>query len=385
MNNDKRKTLNNLLVPLLSVLLGFLIAGLLMLGFGHNPIEGYEALYNGAFGSPFYIGETLRQTAPLIMTALGFAVANIAGFFNIGVAGQALLGWICSVWFALSFPDMPGYLLLPLSVLAGVVAGAIWAGIAGFLRAYFGTSEVIVTIMLNYVALYGGNHLIRNVITDSRDASERIPEGASLRMQWLTELTDNSTLHTGIFIALVMALILWILLKKTTLGFEIRAVGMNPSASQYAGMSAKRTIIISMLISGALAGMGGAMEGLGNFRNIFVQGAVPQLGYDGLAVALLGLSNPVGIVLAALLFGALKIGGSSMPLATGVPIEIVDIVIALIIFFVGANYVIRFFIDRRAKQNTDPVEGHSADQASGTTETLEGTGEKKSSEEEVNH
>lgn len=385
MDNNKRKILNNLTVPLLSVLLGFLIAGFLMLGFGQNPLDGYRALFNGSFGSPFYIGETLRQTAPLIMTALGFAVANIAGFFNIGIAGQALLGWICSVWFALSFPDLPGFLLLPLSMLAGVVAGALWAGIAGFLRAYFGTSEVIVTIMLNYVALDGGNYLIRNVITDSRDASERIPEAANLRMQWLTELTQNSTLHSGIFIALIMAVIMWVLLRKTTLGFEIRSVGMNPSAAKYAGMSAERTIIISMLLSGALAGMGGAMEGLGNFRNIFVQGAVPSLGFDGLAVALLGLSNPFGIVLASLLFGALKIGGTSMPLATGIPIEIVDIIIALIIFFVGANYVIRFFIDRRSRQATGPTEGHAADQASGTAETLTGTGEKSSSEDEVNH
>lgn len=386
MNNNRRSALNNLLVPLFSVLLGFVIGGLLMLAFGHNPIEGYTALFNGSFGSPFYIGETLRQTAPLIMTALGFAVANIAGFFNIGVAGQALVGWICSVWFALSFPDMPGMLLLLLSMLAGVLAGAVFAGIAGVLRAYFGTSEVIVTIMLNYVALYGGNYLIRNVITEQRDASERIPEGASLRAEWLTELTNNSTLHAGIFIAIIMAIIIWILLKKTTLGFEIRAVGMNPSASRYAGMSAERTIIISMLISGALAGMGGAMEGLGNFRNIFVQGAVPQLGYDGMAVALLGLSNPIGILLAGLLFGALKIGGSSMPLVTGVPIEIVDIIIALIIFFVGANYIIRWFIDRRARQNVvTEAEGHAADEASGTDETLTGTGEKKSSEEEVNH
>lgn len=385
MDNNKRKILNNLTVPLLSVVLGFLIAGFLMLGFGQNPLDGYRALFNGSFGSPFYIGETLRQTAPLIMTALGFAVANIAGFFNIGIAGQALLGWICSVWFALSFPDLPGFLLLPLSMLAGVAAGALWAGIAGFLRAYFGTSEVIVTIMLNYVALDGGNYLIRNVITDSRDASERIPEAANLRMQWLTELTQNSTLHSGIFIALIMAVIMWVLLRKTTLGFEIRSVGMNPSAAKYAGMSAERTIIISMLLSGALAGMGGAMEGLGNFRNIFVQGAVPSLGFDGLAVALLGLSNPFGIVLASLLFGALKIGGTSMPLATGIPIEIVDIIIALIIFFVGANYVIRFFIDRRSRQAAGPAEGHAADQASGTTETLTGTGEKSSSEDEVNH
>ncbi|WP_051237698.1 ABC transporter permease [Lacticigenium naphthae] len=371
--NDKRQTLNNLLVPILSVLMGFLIGAIIMLVFNFNPIEGYSAMFKGAFGTPFYIGETLRQTAPLIMTALGFALANIAGFFNIGVAGQALLGWTGSVWFAISFPSLPSPILLPLSILAGVLAGALWAGIAGFLRAFFGVSEVIVTIMLNHTSLYTVNYLIRNVMTDSNDSTPRIPEAASLRMEWLTDLTNNSTLHAGIFISLIMAFLVWVLIKKTTTGYEIRAVGLNPMASKYAGMSTKRTIIVSMLLSGALAGLGGAMEGLGNFQNVFVQGAVPTLGFDGLAVALLGLSNPIGIIFAALLFGALKIGGSSMPLAVGVPSEVVDIVIAFIIFFVGANYVIRFFLERNKKKTAGPIEKHDSDKASGTPESLSGT------------
>lgn len=327
-----------------------------MLALKFNPVKGYQALFKGAFGSPFYIGETLRQTAPLILTALGFAIANIAGFFNIGVAGQALLGWLGSVWFALAFPDLPRVLLVPLSLLVGVLAGALWAGIAGVLRAFFDTSEVIVTIMLNHISLYMTNYFVRSVITDSKDTTPRVSDNATLRLEWLTKLTKNSTLHMGIFIALVMAIIIWVLLKKTTLGFEIRSVGLNPFASRYAGMSTKRVIILSMLISGGLAGLGGAIDGLGNYRYLFVQGAVPSLGFDGLAVALLGLSNPIGIIFAALLFGALKIGGTSMPLNTGIPVEVVDIVIAFIIFFVGANYVIRFFIDRRARQNLDSGE-----------------------------
>ena len=352
---NRKDTLNNLLVPLLSVVMGFILGAIIMVIFGYNPIDGYSAMINGAFGSSFYIGETLRQATPLILTALGFSVAYNAGFFNIGVAGQALLGWLCSVWVANIFSDLPGLILLPLSILVGVLAGALWAGIAGFLRAYFNTSEVIVTIMLNYTALYTTNYLIRNVLTDSADATPRISEGASLRAGWLTELTSNSTLHAGIFISLAMAIIVWFLMKKTTSGFEIRTVGLNPSAAEYAGMSSKRTIIISMLISGGLAGLGGVMEGLGNFQNIFTQGAMPTIGFDGMAVALLGLSNPVGIIFSAILFGALKIGGNSMPMISGVPTEVVDIVIASIIFFVGANYLIRYFIDKRARVNKGGV------------------------------
>ncbi|WP_313470030.1 ABC transporter permease [Carnobacterium sp.] len=346
---------NNILVPIFSVILGLLLGALIMLVFGYDPIAGYQSMIKGSFGNSFYIGETLRQATPLIFTALGFSVAYTAGFFNIGVAGQALLGWLCSVWFALSFPEMPGMILLTLSVIVGAAAGAIWAGIAGFLRAYFNTSEVIVTIMLNYTALYTTNYLIRNVLTDASDSTARIPKEASLRWQWLSDLTSHSTLHAGIFLALIMALIVWILMKKTTSGFEIRAVGLNPFASKYAGMSTKRNIIISMLISGALAGLGGAMEGMGTFQNIFVQGAMPTIGFDGMAVALLGLGSPVGILFSALLFGALKIGGNSMPLMAGVPTEVVDIVIASIIFFVGANYLIRFFIDKRARVNKGGV------------------------------
>lgn len=371
MKAKNQAKLNNLLIPVLSVLMGMIIGAIIMVILKFSPIKGYQALFQGAFGSSFYIGETLRQTAPLILTALGFAVANIAGFFNIGVAGQALLGWLCSIWFTLAFPNLPGPVSVVLSMIVGASAGAIWAGIAGVLRAFFDTSEVIVTIMLNHISLYFANYVIRNFITESADTTARIPAEASLRMEWLTTLTKNSTLHTGIFISLIMAIVIWVVLKKTTLGFEIRSVGLNPFASRYAGMSTKRIIIMSMLLSGALAGLGGSIDGLGNYRNIFVQGSVPSLGFDGLAVALLGLSNPIGIIFASLLFGALKVGGTSMPLRTGIPVEVVDIVIAFIIFFVGANYVIRFFIDRRARQNVGPAKGmETASAGLVTNETL---------------
>lgn len=336
--------LQKMIVPLLSVLLGILIGAALMAAFGFSPLAGYRAMLNGALGTPFYIGQTIRQAAPLIVVGLGFALANIAGFFNIGVAGQALVGWIVSVWIALLFPDLPRFILLPLCVLSGMIAGAIWAGIAGFLRAYFNTSEVIVTIMLNHTAFHIGNHLIRNVMTSGQDATPRIPATASMRLPFLTSLTDNSTIHGGIFISLLMIVVVWVLLEKTTWGFEFRSVGLNSDAADYAGMNAKKNIILAMLLSGALAGLGGTMEGLGNFQNIFVQGGIPALGFDGMGVALLGGSSPIGILFAAFLFSILKTGGTSMPLVSGAPNEIVDIVIALIIFFVGANYIIRLLL-----------------------------------------
>lgn len=331
-------------VPLLSVLLGFIIGGIIMWSFGFSPVAGYSAMIRGSLFSPFYIGQTLRLAAPLIVIGLGFAVANTAGFFNIGLSGQVLMGWMASVAVADAFPNLPKIILLPLSVLAGMVAGGLWAGIAGYLRAYFNTSEVIVTIMLNHTSFRLVNYWIRNVMTDGADATPRITPNASMRIPFLTSLTDNSTLHGGIFIALIMVFVVWVFLNKTTNGFELRSVGLNPNAAEYSGMNAKKNIILAMLISGALAGLGGAMEGLGNFQNIFIQGGIPGIGFDGMGVALLGASNPVGILFAALLFSILKTGGTSMPLASGAPNEIVDIVIALIIFFVGANYIIRYLL-----------------------------------------
>jgi len=354
-NESGLSRIQAVLVPLLSVLLGLIIGAIVMLAFGYDAGAGYMAMLKGAFGTPFYIGELLREATPLILIALGFAVANTAGFFNIGVAGQTLLGWLASVSVAQMFPDLPKFILLPLCIVAGVVAGALWAGIAGFLRAYFNTSEVIVTIMLNHTALYVNNHFVRNVLTDSGDATDRISTNASLRVPFLSEITRNSTLHAGIFIALAMIIVVWVLMKKTTYGFEFRSVGLNPDAADYAGMNAKKNIILAMLISGGLAGLGGAMEGLGNFQNMFVQGAMPTVGFDGMAVALLGSGSPIGILFAALLFSTLKIGGTSMPLLSGVPVEIVDIVIAAIIFFVGASYIIRLLFKKISKTNKKEV------------------------------
>ena len=289
----------------------------------------------------------MRQATPLIFTALGFSVASSAGFFNIGLAGQALAGWLMSVSFALAFPDMPKFFMLPLAIILGALAGAAFAAIPGFLRAFFGTSEVIVTIMLNYIMLYVSNHIVRNVLTENLgDSTAQVGENATLRLPFLSNLTGGSNANAGLFLALIALVAVWFLMKKTTIGFEMRSVGLNPFASEYAGMSSKKNIILSMVISGALAGLGGVCEGLGTYNNLFILGSAPAIGFDGMAVALLGAGSSIGILISALLFAILKIGGLSMPLSAGIPKEIVDVVIASIIFFVGANYLIRHFLEK---------------------------------------
>lgn len=337
--------LKKLSIPVLAVLFGFLVGAVIMLIFGYNPIHAYQEMIVGVFTQPYYIGEALTQATLLILTGLAFDVANKGGFFNIGLAGQFLMGWLAAIAFALQFPDLPQIILTPLTLLVGAVAGSLYAGIAGFLRAYFGTSEVIVTIMLNHTILQISNYLT-NFVIGSSSRTEVISENASLSMQWLTDLTDFSRLNAGLFIALIVVVVYILFMNKTTTGFEIKAVGLNPDASSYAGMSTKKTIILSMLISGALAGLGGAINGVGTFGNLFVQGGLPAEGFNGIAVALLGLGNPIGIVLSALLFGVLQTGAPLMASRAGVPNEMSAIVIGAIVFFVGAYYLVEWIFEK---------------------------------------
>ncbi len=260
------KRTQQIAVPLISVLLGIVLGAIIMLIFGYDPIWGYEGLFQTAFGNIKNIGEIFRAMAPLILVALGFSVASRAGFFNVGLPGQALAGWIAAGWFALSHPDMPRPLMILCTIVIAALAGGIAGAIPGVLRAYLGTSEVIVTIMMNYIILYSGNAVIQNLfsknIMRTTDSSIYVGANASYQTEWLSALTNNSRINIGIFIAFIGVVIIWFLLNKTTLGFEIRSVGLNPHASEYAGMSAKRTIILSMIISGAFAGLGGVVEGL---------------------------------------------------------------------------------------------------------------------------
>lgn len=342
--------MQNWTVPLIAVFLGMIAGAILMLAFGYNPLFAYnDLIYTSLFSSVKNIGEVLAQTGPLILIALGFAVSSKAGFFNVGLPGQALAGWFVAAWFALMHPDLPQPLSLLATVVIALVAGGIIGAIPGILRAYLGTSEVIVTIMMNYIVLYVTQGLIGNFsksIMRTTEATQKVSQSASYQTELLRNLTGGSHFNLGFFMALIAVILIWFLMKKTKTGYEITAVGLNPDAAQYAGMSAKRTIALSMVISGALSGLGGAVYGLGYFENFFEQYSSLQIGWDGMAVALLASNNPVAIPFAALLYGILAIGKTGMQ---DVPQEVIDVVSALIIFFVGSNYIIRRYIKPRQK------------------------------------
>ncbi|QOY36526.1 ABC transporter permease [Anaerobacillus isosaccharinicus] len=344
-----RGKITNILVPLISVFLGIFVGAIIMLFIGQNPIVGYMALLSGVFGDIYYFGEMLRMMTPLIFAGLAVAFAFRTGLFNIGVEGQLIVGWLASVAVGI-LVDAPLFIHLPLAIAAGALAGALWGFIPGLLKARFQVHEVIVTIMMNYVALYVSNYLIRTYLLAPGERTERISATASLASPFLQSITDFSRLHYGFFLAIFACFVLWFLLWKTTLGFELRAVGYNKHASHYAGMNVNRNIVLAMVISGAFAGIAGAMEGLGTYGYMSILAGFTGTGFNGIAVALLGANTSIGVFLAAALFGGLTVGAPNMQSQAGVPPELVNIVIALIIFFVASSYLIRLVINRLQKE-----------------------------------
>ncbi len=338
-----------LLVPLLAFLTALLLGALIMLAVGDDPISAYRGLLSGALGNSRGWASTIRRMAPLILTGLSVATAFKAGLFNIGASGQFIMGTIFSVAVGVNFEGLPLLIHLPLALLAGLVGGMIWGAIPGMLKVYTGAHEVIVTIMLNYIAsllagwtVYAGGTQgqrpgplwdpTAGPISETADifASAQIPLlfGAPYRV------------HAGIFLVLFVVVLIWWLIYRTTIGFEIRTVGQNAKAAQYAGMRVNWTIILTMIIAGGLAGLAGAIETLGvNLK--FAPEFSGAVGFDGITVALLGQTHPFGVVLAAFMFGALDAGGSRMQFESGVAADIIQVIQALVLAFVAAPMIIR--------------------------------------------
>jgi general nucleoside transport system permease protein len=317
------------IVPLLTTLLAFAAGGLVMLVTGKDPIATYEAIWRGTglqWLFPWTTGadrelaasnlqQTLIITTPLILTGLAVAFAFRAGLFNIGGNGQYIVGSIAAVWVGSSFAGMPSVLHIVLALLAACAAGAFWAGIAGFLKATTGAHEVISTIMLNWIALWIGVWLfslggpLQNEAQKSIPVSEDVVEGAKLPVFWGDPILQG--LHIGLFIALFAVIVFWIILNRSTTGFEVRAVGFNPEAARYSGMNVGKNYILVMALCGLFAGLAGAIDVLGwQFRIATNDIQIAYFGFIGIAVALLGRNTAIGTVAAALLFGALISGTS---------------------------------------------------------------------------
>jgi len=335
----------SLFVPFTAIILGLLIGAIIMWVSGYDAIAGYGKLWNGIFGSVREMGEVVRKATPLILAGLAVAFAFKTGLFNIGVEGQVLMGFVASVWIGTAF-DLPMIIHLPLAIVVAMIAGSLWAFLPGLLKAWRGVHEVVVTIMMNYIALIVSGFLVREVLTDMQARTPNVHESASLKSQFLKDLTSNSSMHWGIILSLIAVIVVWYLIERTTKGYELRAVGMNKYASQYAGINVNRNIIYSMMISGALAGLAGAMEGLGGYGYMSIPAGFTGVGFNGIAVALLGAGNPLGILFSAFLFAGLQVGGSNYFFTLEAPSEIIDVVIATIIFFVAIKYIIEYVLAR---------------------------------------
>lgn len=348
-----RTALDAMLIPLLAILTAVVLGGIIIASVGGNPFLAYYGLIQGSFGSAKALSETAVWATPYILAGLAVALAFKGGLFNIGAEGQLALGAVVSALIGYALPgwlgfDIPAIIHLPLTILFGMAAGAFWASIVGFLKAYTGGHEVINTIMMNYIALNTISFLLNGPMKD-RDPNNVIARtpliADSARMPVIFE---GFRIHWGFVLALFTAFLIWWILNKTTLGFEIRTVGANPDAAKYAGINVKRTIITTMALSGMLAGMAGALEVTGlNFRHEL--GFSIGYGFDAIAIALLGKSHPLGVVLAAILFAAMRNGATRMQFLTQLPVDLISVLQALILLFVAADAIIRYIYRIKTK------------------------------------
>jgi simple sugar transport system permease protein len=364
-----------LLVPALAVLTGLLIGAIAIIASGENVFTAYGALFTGSFGSPqqivegistfFATGETgkllqgiypftesLVTATPYIFAALSVAIGFRCGLFNIGAEGQVLMGALSSAFVGYSLTGLPAFIHLPLALLAGAAGGAVWGMIPGYLKARFGAHEVVNTIMLNWIAFRLSDWLLNGPMKAAgfRPVTPNVAVTAELPRFF----PDPLRLNWGFVLALAVAYFVYWFLFKTTLGFEIRSVGANPDAARYAGMNVTRNFVFVMALAGALAGLGGTSQVLG-VDHWVGQGFSAGYGFDSIALALLGKSHPLGVVLAALLFGFLRSGATQMQSLANIPIDIISIIQGLVVIFIAAPAIIRWIYRIRIPATEETV------------------------------
>jgi len=362
----------SLLFPFVAIVFSFAIGAVIMLATGYNPVAAYAALFEGAFGSPaslgrilLYelrltdaapgpqdtaslaaIGRTLVNTTPLVFTGLAVAVAFRTGLFNIGGEGQFFMGAMAAAWLGVALGFLgPG--AIPIVLIACGIAGFLWGAVPGVLKAYFGAHEVITTIMLNFIAIFLTSYLTR-VPLDREGVlpgTEPIVESAKIPILG----AGLGLANYGIFLALLAAVAAYLLLWRTKTGFELRAVGFSPGAANYAGIGIGLNTVLALAIGGALGGLGGGIEVMGVYGKMDLP-FVRKVGFTGIEEALLGRNHPVGVVLGALIFGALASGGQQMQFDTQVPLDLTSVLTAVILLFVTATKLVELILGKRVRE-----------------------------------
>jgi general nucleoside transport system permease protein len=329
------------LLPLLAVPLALLIGAFMLLALGVNPVDAYSAMLQGAFGNLSGFTQTLVKATPLLLVGLGVTIAFRGGVINIGGEGQILVGGLAATALAVGLPGFPGLVLLPLCLMASVTAGAIWGGIPGILKARVGVNEILSTVMMNAIALQLANYLLRGPMIDPAEieAGTRIAQSALLPSQvWLPRLIPRTLLHSGAILAVILAVMVYIFLWRTTTGYRIRAVGLNPLAARYAGIKVSFYQALALVLGGAFAGLAGGIEVMG-IQHRMVEGMSGGYGFSGIVAALFGKLHPLGAIPASVLFGGLLVGGDRMQRAMQVPSAMIMALLGLVVLFVVSSEI----------------------------------------------
>lgn len=367
----------------IAIFLGFVVAAILLAAAGYDPIASFTALFEGVFSKPKYISNTIIKAAPIILTGISVAFAFKTGMFNIGAEGQYVAGTVCAVIVG-STLDLPMFLQIPVVVLAGVAGGALIGAITGFLKARFGIHEVITAIMLNWTMLYLNNFVVNSAMFHRPSSTSSIPVNDSsftmilpewklsdqgletLRnVPWLYDFLVKSDVNIAFVVAVVVAILIWFVLYRSKLGFELRAVGFNRDAAEFAGMPVERNTVLAMTIAGGISGLAGALMITGIAPHcISTLAGFENYGFNGFSVALIAGSSPIGCIFAGLLFGGLLYGGTSVQMAVGAPTDIINIMIGTIVFFVALARVVTLLakhLEKRAAEKAGELGGACGD------------------------
>ncbi len=352
MTKKKRLLESNALYTVIAILIGFLLGAILLIIAGINPLEAYGRLFYSVFSKPKNIIWAIIYATPLIFTGLSVAFSFRMGVFNIGAEGQFVVGSLAACLVGI-FVKAPPVIHGILCILAAALAGAIWSFIVGFLKIKRGINEVLSYIMFNWIAYYLSNYIV-NIAGVKRvgggESTKDVEDSAMILMtKGIISLLDSNSLNWGFLLSVVIAILIWFIMNKTTLGYQITAVGHNPDASTYAGISTNKITIIATSISGALAGLGGAVHVLGMSGRISQFSGQEGFGFEGISVALIGASNPIGCVFSGLFYGIMKYGGSKLSFVNA-PSEIVDIIMGTIILFIAISHVFKYIVSKNIKK-----------------------------------
>lgn len=344
---SRLNTLFDALLPVFATLAALGVGMIMLLILRVSPLEAYGALWEGAFGSTNAVAETLVKATPLLLVGLGICIAFRANVINIGGEGQMIVGGILATQIGLTFTEAPGWLIIILAMIAGFIGGAIWGGIPGILKAYFRVNEILSTVMMNAIAVQLMNYLLRGPMIDPTqlEKASKIPQTARLVESFRLLRWAPTRLHIGFVIALVLAILVYILLWRTTLGYRIRAVGQNPHASRYGGIRVRRRMVTALLLSGAFAGLAGAIQVYGvNYRMITdgsASGFTGAAGFNGIVAALFGQLHPIGTIPASIFFGALLVGANKMQRVVQIPSALITALNGLVVVFVVSSEIWR--------------------------------------------